>query len=136
MSTIHTEILIWTSPEDAWAAARDVGALHSRLVPGFVTDTRLDASADPPVRLVTFASGLTLKETIVACDDRARRLVWTISGEGVVHHNGALSIHDAGPGQTRVVWIADVLPHNLADSFGPLMAQGLDVMRRHLEGAD
>jgi len=135
MSTIHHEILIDTSPEEAWDAARDVGALHTRLVPGFVVDTALAPGAEPTIRHVTFASGLTLTETIVTCDDRARRLVWTISGDGVDHHNGALQVFDAGAGRSRVVWVADVLPHALADSFSPLMAQGLEVMRGHLEGA-
>ena len=41
MASIHKEIHIAAAPEAAWAALRDVGALHTRLVPGFVTDTRL-----------------------------------------------------------------------------------------------
>jgi hypothetical protein len=27
---------------DVWSAVRDIGALHTRLVPGFVTDTKAE----------------------------------------------------------------------------------------------
>lgn len=37
-----------------WDAARDVGALHTRLVPGFAVDTQLEEGA----RIVTFANGV------------------------------------------------------------------------------
>lgn len=41
MATTHEEIRVEASPVKVWDAVRDVGALHTRLVPGFVTDTRL-----------------------------------------------------------------------------------------------
>ena len=52
MATIRKEILIDTTAEKAWDALRDVGALHTRLVAGFVTDTKLEGNA----RVVTFAT--------------------------------------------------------------------------------
>src|SRR5882672_11744453 len=53
MASIHKDILIDANPNDVWDALRDLGALHTRLVPGFVTDTKLDGDA----RIVTFANG-------------------------------------------------------------------------------
>ena len=108
MATIHKEILINADAETVWDAARDFGALHTRLVPGFVADTQLKPDADPPVRVVTFASGMVLDEVLVASDDVQRRLVWTIQGEQVRHHNGALQIFPVEAGVCRAVWIADV----------------------------
>ncbi len=133
MATIAIEIDINATPESVWDAVRDVGALHTRLAPGVVTDTRMVADAEPPVRLVTFADGTQLREIIVAIDDNARRLVWAIDGAPVQHHNGSLQALDAPQG-TRVVWTADVLPHALAEVFRPLMTSGLAAMKRHLEG--
>jgi hypothetical protein len=52
-------------PRRRVAALRDVGALHTRLVPGFVVDTRLEAGA----RIVTFANGMTVREQIVTVDE-------------------------------------------------------------------
>jgi hypothetical protein len=41
MGSIRKEILTKAGIDAVWSAIRDVGALHTRLVPGFVTDTRL-----------------------------------------------------------------------------------------------
>src|SRR6266576_413748 len=72
MAIIRKEILLESSAENVWAAVRDVGALHHRLVPGFVVDTRLEEGA----RVVTFGNGVVVRELIVDLDDDARRLAW------------------------------------------------------------
>lgn len=131
MPTIHHEIDIAAPPASIWEAVRDVGALHSRLVPGFVTATEMLAEAPTPTRRVTFASGAVLDEIIVAVDDR-RRLVWAI--QGVEHHNGALQVFERTSGSC-VSWTADVLPSELAERFSPLMARGLEVMKETLEAS-
>jgi hypothetical protein len=73
MASIRREILVEARPEHVWAAVRDVGALHRRLVPGFVVDTRLETGA----RVVTFGNGMVIRELIVDLDDGARRLAWS-----------------------------------------------------------
>ena len=130
MPTVHHEISVALTPETIWDAVRDVGALHTRLVPGFVTSTEMLEHVATPTRRVTFASGQILDEAIVSVDDHHRRLVWSI--RGVDPHNGAMQVFD-DPGGARVTWTADVLPTALADQFSPLMAAGLQVMKRHLE---
>ena len=72
MASIRKEISIKASPDDVWAAVRDVGAVHRRLAEGFVTDTRLDGDA----RVVTFANGMVLRELIVDIDDATRRFAY------------------------------------------------------------
>jgi hypothetical protein len=42
MATIRSEIKTRANASEVWSAIRDVGALHTRLVPGFVTDTKLE----------------------------------------------------------------------------------------------
>ena len=73
MASIRKEILTQARPDDVWDALRDIGALHTRLVPGFVTDTRLE----PGARIVTFGNGMVVRELIVAVDDGERRVVWS-----------------------------------------------------------
>jgi carbon monoxide dehydrogenase subunit G len=114
-------------------AVRDVGALHTRLVPGLVSNVTMEADAVPPVQVVTFASGAVLRETFVAVDDDRRRLVWAITGDGVDHHNGAITVSDDGAGGARVDWSADVLPDALAVAFTGFMDTGLATMKAHLE---
>jgi hypothetical protein len=129
MASIHREIVIDAAGEAVWDAVRDVGALHTRLVPGFVVDTQLEAD----VRVVTFANGLQAREQIVALDDATRRLVWSVVGGRPTHHNGALQIVAEGPQRCRAVWIADLLPHDLAPAIDAMMQQGLQAMKRAME---
>jgi hypothetical protein len=73
MATVRKLIEIGAAPEAVWHAVRDVGALHTRLVRGFVVDTVLEDG----VRVVTFGNGMVQREPIVTCDDEERRLVYT-----------------------------------------------------------
>jgi carbon monoxide dehydrogenase subunit G len=130
MASIRREISINASPELVWSAVRDVGALHTRLVPGFVTDTKLENGA----RLVTFGNGSVVRELIVDVDDDARRIAWAAVGTGMTHHNASFQVF-AENGRTRGVWIADLLPHELAPQIAGMIEQGLSVMKRTMEGA-
>lgn len=128
MATLRKEISIDANPDDVWDAARDVGALHTRLVPGFVVKTELEAGA----RVVTFGNGLVAREPIISVDDQRRRLAWGASGGRTTHYNAVLEVFAAGAG-TRVVWTIDLLPHEMADPVGAMQDQGLAVMKRTLE---
>jgi carbon monoxide dehydrogenase subunit G len=130
MASIHREISIDAPPEHVWSAVRDIGALHTRLVPGFVTDTTLEDGA----RVVTFGNGSVARELIVDVDDGARRIAWAAVGTRMTHHNASLQVF-AENGGTRAVWIADLLPHDLAPAIAPMIEQGLGVMKRTVEGS-
>ena len=130
MPSIHHETVVALSADAVWDAVRDIGALHERLVPGFVVATEMLADTVTPTRRVTFADGTVLDEAIVDCDDARRRLVCAI--QGVEHHNGVVLVSDH-PDGARVCWTADVLPAELAEQFDPLMAAGLATMKAHLE---
>jgi len=129
MASIRKEILTSASPEQVWAALRDVGALHTRLVPGFVVDTRLE----PGERIVTFGNGMVVREPIVDVDDEARRLVWSAIGGPLTHYNASAQVFATADGQTRVVWIADLLPNEAAGLVGEMMEQGMSVMKVTLD---
>lgn len=128
MASIYREIWIDTAPERAWAALRDVGAIHRRLAPGFVTDVQLEEGA----RIVTFGNGLVAREPIVDLDDESRRLVWSAAGGAMTHHNASAPVF-ADAGGCRFVWIADLLPHALAPRIAGMIEQGLAVIKRTLE---
>jgi carbon monoxide dehydrogenase subunit G len=130
MATVHREIRIQADPARVWDALRDIGALHRRLAPGFVTDVRMEEG----VRVVMFGNGLVARETIVAVDDEARRLVWSAAGGRLTHHNASAQVFPDGEGRSRFVWIADLLPHDAAADVAGMMDQGLAVIKRTLEG--
>jgi hypothetical protein len=129
MASIRKEITIDASPEEVWAAVRDWGALHERLVPGFVVDTRLDGDD----RIVTFFDGTVLREALVDLDDDARRLVWSVVQGPYTHHNASAQVLPAEEGRARFVWTADLLPHDLAERTEPFMEQGTNVVKKTLE---
>ena len=129
MASIRTEISIDASPEDVWAAVRDWGALHQRLVPGFVVDTQLDGDD----RIVTFFNGTVLRELLVDLDEDARRLVWSIVEGPYTHHNASAQVFSAGAGASLFVWTADLLPNDLAERTAALMQQGTNVVKQTLE---
>jgi hypothetical protein len=131
MASIHKEIVIEASPEFVWSAVRDIGAIHLRLAPGFVTDVKLEEGA----RLVTFGNGLVARELIVDIDDAARRLVWAAVGGRLSHHNASAQVFDAGPGRSRFVWIADLLPHELGPTIAGMIEEGLAAIKTTLERA-
>jgi uncharacterized protein YndB with AHSA1/START domain len=131
MASIRTETMIDASPDEVWDALRDWGALHTRLVPGFVTDVRLDG----PDRIVTFFNGATVREVLVTLDDTARRLVWSIVDGPYTHHNGAAQVLLDADGSTRFVWTADLLPDATAERTKEMMERGTATVRRTLESA-
>jgi carbon monoxide dehydrogenase subunit G len=128
MASIRREARIDARPETAWAALRDVGALHTRLVPGFVVDTVLEEGA----RVVTFGNGMVARELIVGVDDEQRRVAWSVVGGAMTHHNASAQVIPDGAG-CRFVWIADLLPNELAPAIAAMMDQGIAVIKATLE---
>lgn len=128
MASIHKEMHLDAAPDHVWDAVRDVGAIHTRLAPGFVVDTTLEADA----RVVTFANGFVAREVIVDRDDAARRLVWSVVGGRFTHHNGAIQVFADGE-RSRLVWIADLLPSDLAGHIDGMMTAGMAAMKQALE---
>lgn len=129
MASIKKEISIAARAEHVWNAVRDVGNIHVRLVPGFVTDCRLDGDA----RLVTFANGLVVREPIIDIDDDDRRLAWAAIGGQFTHYNASVQVFDEGADQSRLVWIADLLPNELGATVEGMIEQALAIMKQTLE---
>lgn len=130
MPSIHKEVVVSASPAEVWDAIRDIGALHTRLVPGFVTDTRVEPGGG--ARTVTFANGMVVKEPIVGLDEERRRLAWTAEGAPMSHYNASVQVFTEGTG-SRIVWIADLLPDALAATVETMMDQGMAAMKRALD---
>jgi len=129
MASIHQEIAIQRDSASVWDAIRDVGAIHKRLVPGFVVDCRLEGDS----RIVTFANGMVVREVIVDVDDKTRRHSWSARAEHLTHHNASAQVFPDGDGRCRVVWIADVMPHTAAAAMGEMIEEGLTTMKQTLE---
>lgn len=139
MASIRREIAINVPAAVLWDALADVGALHTRLVAGFVTDCRLDPELGGGAsRVVTFANGVVARERIVAVDAAARRIVWSATGGPLKHHNAAVEVlaesgAEGGGRSCRAVWVADLLPDAMAPAIAGMIDAGLVAMKRTLE---
>ncbi len=120
MASIHKDIPLAAPASEVWDAVRDFGALHTRLVPGFVLDTRLDGEA----RIVSFANGTVARELKVDCDDARRRLAYAIIGERVKHYSASVRVVAEGDNRCRLIWTVDVLPHEIASYIDGQMELG------------
>jgi hypothetical protein len=128
MASIHKDILLDAHPSDVWAAVSDFGNPHQRLVPGFVLDARLDGDA----RIVTFANGTVARELLVDCDDARRRLVYAVVSERVKQHSASVQVTADGEARSRLIWIVDVLPHEMAPYIDAQMDQAVLAMQKAL----
>ena len=129
MASIVKEVRIRATPDHVWDALRDVGALHTRLVPGFVVDTRMEGKT----RVVTFGNGMVAREEIVDVDDDTHRVAWAIVGQQFRHYNGTAQVFPEAKGESRFVWTADVLPDDLASGVNDMMETGIAVIAKTLE---
>jgi carbon monoxide dehydrogenase subunit G len=105
-----------------------VGAIHTRLAPGFVTDVVLE----PGARVVTFGNGMVVREQIVDVDEAERRVSWSATGGQLSHHNASAQVFAEGAGRSRFVWIADLLPHAAAPAIASMIEQGMGVIQKTL----
>jgi carbon monoxide dehydrogenase subunit G len=129
MASIRIETSVAVPPDSVWAVFRDIGAIHTRLAHGFVTDCRLEEGG----RVVTFSNGFVAKELIVDVDDKARRLAYAVSGsDRLLHHNASFQVL-SGNGGTRIVWVADILPNSAEPAIRSMMEQGSIAIRQTLE---
>jgi hypothetical protein len=131
MASIHKDIAIQAPAHEVWDAVRDFGALHTRLVPGFVLDTKLEGEA----RIVAFANGTVARELLIDCDDARRRLAYAIISERMKHYGASVEVVADGDTNSRVIWTVDVLPHEIAPYIGGQMDQGVIAMQKALRRA-
>src|SRR4051812_5108610 len=111
MASLRREMNVDAGVDHVWGAIRDVGAVHTRLARGFVSNTQMDGGS----RLVTFANGLIVRERIIDIDDARRRLAYCVVEWRATHYSASLQALPEGGSRSRVVWIIDLLPNELAE---------------------
>jgi hypothetical protein len=134
MASVTRETVIHADPNVVWDALRDWGAVHERLVPGFLLDARVEGRD----RVVTFFTGSVVRELFLGADEQRRRLAWAVADGslGLTHYSAAAQVLPEGATGSRFVWTADFLPDDLATTVTGLMERGLETIRATLERAD
>jgi hypothetical protein len=129
MATIYKEFNVNAAPEFVWAAIKDAGAIHTRLAQGFVTNTVLVGD----VRTVTFANGFVVKEKIISINDPQRRLAYTAIEGRASHHNASIQVFAESNGQSRVLWVTDLLPEEMCAPIEQMVELGSKAITKTLE---
>ncbi|MFO1012530.1 MAG: SRPBCC family protein [Caulobacteraceae bacterium] len=128
MASIRQEIIIAAAPDTVWDAICDVGNLETRVARGFVVKTEMEEG----VRMVTFANGMQAREWIMGFDHHRRRFAYSVESPRLTRHAASFQVFAEGE-DSRVVWLADVLPHEAGDTVGQMMAAGIRAMKATLE---
>lgn len=130
MGSIIKTVDVRSGTREVWDAIRDFGALHERLVPGFVVEARLDGRD----REITFASGAVATERLVSADPERRRLVYAVVDGGLPfdHHQSSVELVESDHPEDgcRIVWTTDLLPDDLDQVVNTLMDEGAAAMVR------
>ncbi|ORV19129.1 SRPBCC family protein [Mycobacterium celatum] len=131
MASITTQIEIDVDAYRAWQVIGDWADGPVRMARGHV----VSSEADGGLRVVTFASGTVARERLVARDETARRIVYSMIGDTMrpEHDNAVMQIVPDGDGRCRFVWSRDVLPDELAGPLRAAMEGAAKVIKRTLE---
>jgi hypothetical protein len=78
---------------------------------------------------------MVVRELIVAVDDKTCRHAWSARGAPLTHHNASVQVFADGNDRCRVVWIADLMPNEVAETIAEMIQQGLSKMKRTLEAS-
>jgi hypothetical protein len=74
-----------------------------------------------------------VRELIVDVDDQTCRHSWSARGGTLTHHNASVQVFSEGQDKCRVVWIADLMPNEVAEAIGEMIQQDLNTMKQTLE---
>ena len=107
-------------------------AISAPCIDGWRRDSCVDARLDGEARIVTFANGTVARELLVDRDDTRRRLVYAVISERVKHYNASVQVLAEGDTRSRLIWIVDLLPNEIAPYIGGQMDQAALAMTKAL----
>lgn len=132
MASIRIEFQIDVDADRVWQVIGDWADGPVGMARGYV----VAAQADGDVRVVTFANGNVARERLIARDESARRIVYSLIGDTArpEHDNTAMQIVPDGPRRCRFIWSRDVLPDELAGRLQAAMEDAARAIKASLEG--
>ena len=127
MAQRTAQIDIDGTPEAVWALAGDFGGIADWM-PG-MESCRLEGDTR-----ILDTMGMTITERLVAKDDAARSITYSIvDGVPVESHEATVTVTAAGDG-SHVTWVVDAAPDDMADLMQSVYQQSLEALKAHVEG--
>lgn len=131
MASIYKEIIINVNSMCVWDAVRDVGNVHIRFVPGYAAKTLINGDT----RILTMSNGNIVKELIIDIDNHNYRLAYAVieTQMPITFHHASFQVFPEGENSCRLVWITDILPHELEPEVRVRVDRGSMVIKQTLE---
>ncbi|HEX7459135.1 MAG TPA: SRPBCC family protein [Acidimicrobiales bacterium] len=115
------------TPDDVWALVGDFGGIAGWM-PG-MESCRVEGE-----NRILDTMGMTITERLVARDDAARAITYGIvEGVPVESHQATITVTAAGSG-SRVTWVVDAAPDEMADLMQGVYQGSLEALKAHVEG--
>ena len=125
MAKDQVEASIAADPATVWAAVGDFGGV-GEFLPG-IDAVRLEGED----RIIAMG-GMEIRERLVAKDDSARALTYSvIEGVPVTRHEATMTVSPADEG-CLVTWAFEIEPDEMAPVFADVYRQGLEGLRKNL----
>ena len=128
MASIRKDIAVAAPAAEVWDALADFHRVHERVAPGFLTGL----VAEDGARTVTFSNGAVAREVLVDSDRERMRLAYAIPGGPMTVHMATVQVFEDGADRSRIVWITDLLPDDLAGYIDSQMELAAPIMARAL----
>lgn len=125
--TIRHEIRIDRPADVVWKLAGDATKLHLWF-PGIV-----DCTVDGNLRTIVTASGISMPEEILVCDDVQRRFQYRLTLPMFTHHRGTIDVIDLHDGTCLAVYSTEADPRTMALVIGGGSAGALNELKRQME---
>jgi hypothetical protein len=125
--TIRHEIRIARPADVVWALAGDATKLHTWF-PGIV-----DCTVEGNQRTIETATGISMPEEILVCDNTQRRFQYRITTPIFKHHRGTIDVIDLGDDTCLVVYSTEADPRTMAMVIGSGTAAACRELKRQME---
>lgn len=128
MARIEKSIDINRPADEVWAVVGDVGAISTWL------PAISESSFNDGVRECAMEGGGMLREQISNRDDANRRYEYEITDSPMPleHHHAWMSVDETGAG-SRVTWVTEIAPDDMAGAMEPVFEDGIKALKAHLE---
>ncbi len=127
MGTGQAAIDVNGSPDTVWALVSDFGGIGGWM-PG-IDSCRVEGGDTRVLETM----GMTISERLVAKDDRARTLTYSIvDGAPVESHQAVITVAPEGTG-SHVTWEVEATPDAMADVMATVYQQALEALKNHVE---
>ena len=115
------------TPDAVWALVGDFGGIAGWM-PG-MESCRVEGE-----NRILDTMGMTITERLVARDDTARAITYSIvDGVPVEHHEATVTVTPSGDG-SHVTWAVDATPDEMCDLMTTIYQQSLEALKARIEG--